>query len=220
VADVPDDAVPQIPTTHPDLPGWDFQRWYGPASPLHPTAVSRLFAGTGIDWWVVGGWSLEPDPSRPRRHHEDIDVAVRLDQVDEVRAALSGFHLWQTFPGLRPVLPAEPFPAGVHQLWVRRDAWSPWLMDLALTPVEGPDWVFRPDPRVRRPLADAVQEGPDGVPYQVPEIGLLFKARHARAKDTGDLHDTWPRLAPAARDWLREALSTTRPGHPWLAEMT
>jgi len=69
---------------------------------------------------------------------------------------------------------------------------------------------------VRPPLSDVVREGPDGVPYQVPEIGLLFKARHARAKDTGDLHAVLPRLEPAATEWLRSSLSTIAPGHPWL----
>ena len=152
--------------------------------------------------------------------HEDIDVAVPMGTADAVREWLADYHLWQTSPGLRPVLPGEPLPTGLHQMWVRRDAYSPWLMDLALTPVDGADWVFRPDPRVRRPVAEVVRTGPDGVPYQVPEIGLLFKARHARSKDEGDLLDVLPRLSPAATAWLRDALTLTAPEHPWLARVS
>ena len=216
MADAGDDGRPQLPVDPPAIPDWEFVRWYGPTAPIHPTALRRVFDGAPFAWWVVGGWSLEADSRSPRRVHDDTDVAVPLDAAAAVREWLSGYQLWQTSPGLRPVLPGEPLPTGLHQMWVRRDAFSPWLMDLALTPVEGSDWVFRPDPRVRRPFSEVVQVGPDGVPHQVPEIGLLFKARHSRAKDESDLLDVLPRLGDGARDWLRTALALVVPGHPWL----
>ena len=189
-------------------------------SPIHPTALARVFDGAPFDWWVVGGWSLEADSRAPRRVHDDTDVAVPLDAADAVREWLSDYHLWQTYPGLRPVLPGEPLPTNLHQLWVRRDAFSPWLMDLALTPVEDGEWFFRPDRRVHRPFSDTVRTGPDGVPYQVPEVGLLFKARHARAKDEGDMLDVLPRLDEPARQWLRASLDLVAPGHPWLDRLS
>jgi hypothetical protein len=216
VADAQDDGRPQLPVDPPVVPEWEFARWYGPMSPIHPTALTRVFDGAPFAWWVVGGWSLEADSRSPRRVHDDTDVAVPMADADAVREWMSGYQLWQTYPGHRPVLPGEPLPRNLHQMWVRRDAFSPWLMDLALTPVDGTDWVFRPDPRVRRPLSEVVRAGPDGVPYQAPEIGLLFKARHARAKDQSDLLDVLPRLDPPAREWLRDALGTVSPGHPWL----
>ena len=65
-----------------------------------------------------------------------------------------------------------------------------------------------------------IRTGPDGVPYQASEIGLLFKARHCRAKDVDDLAATWPRLDDGARQWLRSAVELTEPpGHPWLRRM-
>jgi hypothetical protein len=210
-----------MPGPPPELTELEFARYYGPWSPLHPTAVQGLFDGAPFAWWVVGGWSLEADPRVPRRQHVDIDVAVRADQADEVRAWLRDFHLWRTDTGsLGLLLPGETSPEGLEQMWVRRDAWSPWLMDVLLTPVEDSDWLYKRDHRVRRPLADLVRIGPDGVPYQAPEVGLLFKARHARDKDEGDLADCWARLADGERRWLRESLQLTSPGHPWLARMT
>jgi hypothetical protein len=215
-----DEVVPVMPGPPPELTEPEFVRYYGPWSPLHPTALLRLFDGAPFTWWVVGGWSLETDPRQPRRRHEDIDVAVRADQVDDVRGWLRDFHLWQTYPGLRPVFPGEPLPAGLEQMWVRRDAWSPWLMDVLLTPVDGHEWVYKRDHRVRLPLADVVHRGPDGVPYQAPQVGLLFKAKQTRDKDEGDLADCWPRLGDEARRWLRESLDLTQPGHPWSARLT
>ena len=58
------------------------------------------------------------------------------------------------------------------------------------------------------------------MPYQASEIGLLFEARHCRAKDVDDLAATWPRLDDGARKWLRSAVELTEPpGHPWLRRM-
>lgn len=107
--------------------------------------------------------------------------------------------------------------AGVHQLWVRRDAFSPWVLDVLFSPHDGDDWVYRRDPRICRPLGELVRTGPDGVPYQAPEVGLLFKARSSRSKDARDLTETWPRLDDDARRWLRSAVERTEPpDHPWL----
>ena len=58
------------------------------------------------------------------------------------------------------------------------------------------------------------------MPYQRPEIGLLFKARQIRDKDVGDLDATWPLLDASARSWLRETVALTEADdHPWLARM-
>lgn len=214
------DAVPLLPPPPlPELTECTFLRYYGPWAPLHPSEVLRMFDGTHFTWWVVGGWSLEADPRRPRRRHEDIDVAVRADQAEELRERLRDYHLWQTYPGLRPVFPGEPLAEGVDQMWVRRDAWSPWLMDVQLSPVDATEWVYKRDPQVRLPLDQVVRVGPDGVPYQVPKVGLLFKARLARGKDLGDLEACWPRLEESDREWLRETLALTEPDHAWLAWM-
>jgi hypothetical protein len=135
-----------------------------------------------------------------------------------VRGWLRDFHLWRTDTGsLGLLLPGAASPEGLEQMWIRRDAWSPWLMDVLLNSVEGSDWVYKRDGRVRLPLDSVVRVGPDGVPYQAPQVGLLFKAKLTRDKDVGDLEDCWPRLDRPARAWLREALALTEPGHPWLA---
>jgi hypothetical protein len=54
---------------------------------------------------------------------------------------------------------------------------------------------------------------PDGVPYLVPEIMLLFKARHDRPKDQADFAGALPSLNRTCRTWLAAALARVHPGH-------
>jgi hypothetical protein len=55
-----------------------------------------------------------------------------------------------------------------------------------------------------------------GVPFQRPEIVLLFKAKHARPRDDGDLQAVLPALERERRAWLAEWLERIHPGHRWL----
>ena len=69
--------------------------------------------------------------------------------LDALRSWLSDFHLWDTHEGcLRHLTPDAVVPDDHEQLWLRRDGFSPWLMDLMLTPVEGDVWLYKRDHRV------------------------------------------------------------------------
>jgi hypothetical protein len=69
---------------------------------------------------------------------------------------------------------------------------------------------------IRLPYDQVIAWSADGVPYQVPEIVLLFKAKYVRDKDNADLAPTLPRLNPRQRTWLATAISRVYPGHAWL----
>jgi aminoglycoside-2''-adenylyltransferase len=201
------------------LAEWDFQRRYGSWDPFSPAQVLDLLGDAPFVWWIAGGWSLEFDDA-PVRRHEDVDVVVLRRDLDAVRERLAGWHLWEAHQGaLRPLLPGEEPRVDREQWWVRRDAWSPWVLDVLLTPSEGDDWLFKKDHRVRRPLDSMVRRGADGVPYQVPEVTLLYKALLERQKDVADLQRAWPRLGAQGRRWLREALEVSRPSSGWLPRL-
>ncbi|MDA8285513.1 MAG: hypothetical protein M0Z42_19930 [Actinomycetota bacterium] len=80
-------------------------------------------------------------------------------------------------------------------------------------------WVCRRVPSIQLSYGAVVRANDDGIPYQAPEIGLLFKAEHARPKDDADLAAVVPRLDRAQRRWLTGALEAVHPGHPWLAAL-
>lgn len=48
---------------------------------------------------------------------------------------------------------------------------------------------------------------------------LLHRARAVRAKDQVDFDVCAPLLDEVSRAWLREALATAHPGHPWLRRL-
>jgi hypothetical protein len=184
-----------------DMDEATFQALYGRWDPLSPGEVAELFAGFPVRWWVVGGRACRV--GAPARHHEDTDVAVRRSDLDGLREALSGWHLWEAGSGaLRPLLPGQPLTEGCHQFWVRRDAQHPWRLDLQLDP-SNQEWAFKRDTSIRVPWRRAVQTV-SGIPYLRPEIALLYKARHDRPKDRADLAAAV--LDADARAWLADTL--------------
>ena len=191
-----------------------FASIFGHFAASTPSDAAALLAGTSATWWIAGGHALEA-AGRPAREHADLDVAVLRSDLDAVVAHLADLHLWEPQGlGLRLQVPGEPVPEGCDQLWVRRDASSPWLLDLLSTPAEGEDWLFLRDPRVRRPLSQ-VGVVVEGIPHLRPEVVLLHKAPLDRAKDRDDLAATLPHLDPAAVAWLDDALTVVAPDHPW-----
>ena len=204
----------------PDLGFEEFQRIYGPIRALSPREAATLFDGAPFRWWVAGGWSVELGAA-PRRIHEDLEVAVPRRDVSALRAWLHDYHLWDTHEAsLRYLAADQAVPIDHEQLWMRRDAHSPWLVDLMLTPVAGDTWYYKRDQRVTRRLDDVVRLGTDGVPYQQPEITLLFKARRRWEKDEADFDAVVPTLDPSDRAWLRSAIELTEPSaHPWLERL-
>ncbi len=204
----------------PDLGFAEFQRIYGPIRALSPAEAAALFAGAPFSWWVAGGWSAELG-AVPRRFHEDLEVAVPRRDLPALRDWLRDYHLWDTHQAaLRLVTPDLILPVDHEQLWMRRDAYSPWLLDLMLTPVDGGTWFYKRDQRVSRPIESVIRAGADGIPNQRPEITLLFKARRRWEKDELDFAAVVPELDASDRAWLRDAIALTEPArHPWLARL-
>lgn len=188
-----------------------FQAWYGRWSPLEPPAVAALFADSGVRWWIAGGRAARM--GAPRRHHEDIDVAVRLLDLPQLRRHLAGWHLWEAHDGsLRPLPAGEQVRPDCEQLWLRRDAHHPWELDLLLDRSRD-EWVFKRDARVRLPWHRALHTV-GGVTYLRPEIALLHKAHLDRPKDRDDLAAAV--LDSVGRAWLVETLRLLG-HHDWVA---
>jgi hypothetical protein len=196
---------------------WDF----GP-----PRRLAAALAGTPARWALHGGWALDAWLGAPGRSHEDVDLAVDRGAAVIVLDHLmdGGVDVAWRLPrdgGLRPRRAGEGAPPDVFRAQARQDETS---VDVVLEPWDDDSWRYRRDPRVSLPLERAlietVVEG-DRLRLLAPEVVLLVKTARDEAgplpKDEADLRRVWPQLPSASRGWLREALATASPGHPWLA---
>jgi hypothetical protein len=194
-----------------------FLALYGPIEPLDIAGARAFFEGFDRPWWLVGGWAIEAFTGA-EREHEDIDVSMLACDVPALREFVGDrWHLWSNTSGtLRPLTDARPdLPAPDCQIWVRRDAYSPWVMDMPLSPDVDGLWQSKRMPDHVAPLDEVTWMTDDGVRVANPEIVLLHKAAPDRRKDRRDLERAWPLLGEDQRTWLRDAIAEVHPGHPW-----
>jgi hypothetical protein len=199
----------------PDLTKWD---------PWRPDEVFRLLASVEAPWCVAAGWAIDLFLGEERRGHEDVEIAVPRDRFGEIAEALAGFELFVAGRDgeqgvVWPLAEAGGALDTFHQTWVRDPVTGSWRLDVFRDPSDGDTWICRRDERIRMPYSELIEHTPEGIPYSRPEVVVLFKAKHARPKDDGDLAAVLPRLDASRRRWLADALDLVHPGHRWLREL-
>lgn len=202
-----DDELPPGGEVLDEDPSWDAWR---------PEEIARLLAGVPVPWYVASGWAIDLFRGGQTREHEDLEIAVPAGAgFASVRQALAGYDIEVVGPGRRWPLDSPAFDV-LHQSWVSEPATGVYRLDIFREPHDGDTWICRRDETIRLPYDQIIRRTPAGIPYLVPEIVLLFKAKHARPKDETDLRGTLPLLDPAAHDWLGWALRRVHPGHRWI----
>lgn len=187
---------------------------WGPWDPFPLADVVALFESLDAPWWVAGGYAIELAVGRAFREHGDVDIALlRRDHV-AARHLLEGWdcHVADPAGTLRPWPMEEVLPDRAHDIWIRENPEGPWRFQLMLDELDGEDWVYRRDPRIRRPLAKVTVAGEKRI---APEIQLLYKSKGMRPKDELDFAEVLPLLSDAQRRWLDDALALEYGAHPW-----
>jgi hypothetical protein len=191
-------------------PRWD---------PWRPEDVARRLAGLSAPWYVAAGWALDLFRGEQTREHGDLEIAVPAPDFGAVRQALAGYDFEVIGSGRAWPLDNPAFDV-MHQTWVREPATGVYRLDIFREPQRGGAWVCRRDETIRLPYERIIRRTADGIPYLVPEIVLLFKARHsAEPKNQADFAGARPLLDAAAAGWLRWALARVHPGHAWLGAL-
>jgi hypothetical protein len=204
-----DDGMPPGGTEVGEEPPWD--AW-------QPREVTRRLAGVDARWYVAAGWALDLFRGEVTREHEDLEIAVPAGQFGLVRAALADFDIEVVGCGRRWPLDSPAFDVMI-QTWVRERGTGVYRLDIFREPHDGGTWICRRDRSIRLPYEQIIATSPEGIPYLVPQIVLLFKAKHDRPKDQADFTGVLPLLNPARRTWLATALARVHPGHPWISEL-
>jgi hypothetical protein len=198
-----------------------FFRRYGAWEPFDPPRLAAFMAGFPRPWWIVGGWAVEAFTGVPREH-EDVDLSILACDVPALREHVGdAWHLWSNDGGtLRPLDDRFPEPLDVEsQIWIRRSAQDPWVVDLPITPDRDGRWTNKRLPDHVAPVEEVTFVAADGIRYLAPQICLLYKAVLHRPKDDRDLDRCLPLLSDEARAWLHDAVARLYPGHAWLARL-
>jgi hypothetical protein len=78
--------------------------------------------------------------------------------------------------------------------------------------------IRRRDRSIRLPHAQVIANTRRD-PYLVPQIVLLFKAKHSRPTDLADITGVLPLLNPARRAWPAAVQSRVHRGRPWISKL-
>jgi hypothetical protein len=196
---------------HPDDAEWD--AWT-------PQEVARRLAGVEAPWRVSAGWAIELFLGEALREHEDLEIAVPADRFGEIEAALGELDFHVVGKGTaEPIDGARDRLAATHQTWGLDRAANAWRVDIFREPFDGDHWLARRDETIRLPYDELIEHTADGIPYERPEVVLLFKAKHSRPKDEVDLAAVLPRLSRERRTLLHDWIAQVHPGHFWLPEL-
>ncbi|MGV9760284.1 nucleotidyltransferase domain-containing protein [Streptomyces tricolor] len=191
-------------------------RW---ADAWRPEQVAERLGGVGVAWCVVAGWALDLFRGWQSRTHGDLEIAVPAAGFAEVRDRFPEYAFDAVGSGRIWARAGAEVLAATHQTWVRDPASGRFLFDVFREPHDGGTWICRRDDSLRLPYDAIIERNADGIPYLVPELVLLFKAKEPRPEDHADFDGVLPLLSQARRDVLGGWLKHAHPGHPWLARL-
>ena len=147
-----------------------------------------------------------------------MDIGCFREHLGTLLAALPDWDVYASAGGnLIRQEPGAVLDSTLHTLWCRPSHSSCWVIEILVEEMEGHDWVYRRDRRIRRPALDLVAHTAAGLRYLRPEIQLLYKSKNPRPRDHDDFQAAWPVLAADARSWLADTIAMTSPGHAWLS---
>jgi hypothetical protein len=191
----------------------------GPWEPLGLDSVVETFSSAPFRWWISGGHALDLHLGRTWRHHEDTDVGVVRGDLNSLQVLLSRWDLHGAAAGRLTPWHGEPLEVARHQnnVWCRRTADGPWVLDVTIGEGSDENWLYRRDPSVVVPWAMAVLRTAGGIPYLAPELQLLYKSKGLRSKDEVDAAEVIPSLDARQRELLARLLE---PDHPWQRQLS
>lgn len=183
--------------------------------------VADRMEGFRRPWWVAGGWAIDLFLDRQTRDHEDMEIAVLRGDQSAVREHLKGWRFDRVSRGSsrRVRWDADEWIAAPdHEVHAESPDRS-LRFEILLNEGAKDTWRFRRNPAVTRPLALLGMRSADGVPFFAPEVVLLYKAKELRPQDLHDFRVARGALDEERREWLRAALRTCHPDHPWISQL-
>jgi len=186
--------------------------------------------GFGHPWFILGGWAIDLFIGRVTRAHSDREIGIFRHHQQEFRRHIGDKALFKAITGPDGGMwvewkEQEYIELPLHQILIRPKGaevpvgdWQamPEEFEIFLNEADGGLWRFRRNPAITRPASEIIMQSESGLPILTPEIQLLYKAKHHRAKDELDFTAMLPLLNDVQRTWLKSALEKTHPGDRWV----
>jgi aminoglycoside-2''-adenylyltransferase len=185
------------------------RRW----RPWSPAEVGARLDGVGVPWGIAAGWAVDLYLGRVTRGHGDIEISVPAACFPAIADAFGQVE-WDVVGAGQ----TWPYPEALdrfHQTWLRSPDTGEFHVDVFREPHGGSVWICRRDPTIVLDLDEVYELTDDGIPYVIPEIVLLFKARARRAKDEIDFANLVEVLPAHRRHRLASWLDRLDVQHPW-----
>jgi len=186
--------------------------------------IAEIMRGFPAAWFVSGGWAIDLFLGEVTRSHSDIEIGIYRRDQQLLRAHLRAWSLskaiacgddgeWVSWPL------GEELQLPVHQIKATRPDGEGREFEIFLNECSERDWISRRHAGVARRLGEAVMISAIGIPFLVPEIQLLFKAKYRRAKDEADFNFAVRRMSGMQKKWLARVLGEHHEGHGWIAAL-
>ncbi|MFD9552308.1 nucleotidyltransferase domain-containing protein [Nocardia salmonicida] len=191
------------------------RRW----DPWTPSVVAARLATCPVSWAVAGGWALDLFAGGISRAHDDIEITVPRADFPHIAAEFPEYEWDIVGDGeLWPYHLAEN-RLDLHQTWLRDPFTGAFHLDVFREPHDGDTWICRRDPTITLPYAELIRTTTNGIPYLIPEVVLLFKAKANRPKDYSDFQRIVGLLPEHRLARLDSWLTLLYPDHPWSTEI-
>ncbi|WP_420176750.1 nucleotidyltransferase domain-containing protein [Luteococcus sp. OSA5] len=192
---------------HPPARDTQWQPW----SPLEAAdALTRSQAR----WWVSGGSAIDLLLDRPSER-DDLDLSTTAADLGPLCDALPhGISAWADLDGQLAPLGEAPGDADLQRVLLHDDQRGVWVAELHVEDGAPKAWLYRRDPRLQLPWAEAVVDH-GGIPVGALQVQLLWKALRPSPQDDADRADALPLLDETQRAWLGTALLRIHPHSSW-----
>jgi len=107
-----------------------------------PEELAHRLHGSGITWYVTGGWALDLFLRQQTRDHADLEFATLPPDIHEARRALSELEFFAARNGELSFLKRDAdVPDDIRQLWVADFKSQVWRVDMMIERGTKDRWV-------------------------------------------------------------------------------
>lgn len=178
--------------------------------------IFHIMSNSNFPWYIAGGWSIDLAIGRKTREHEDIDLVVFREYIQDVLEYFKDWEIGVVIPGehrLEKVTDKAQVLQPQYCLHIKNDT---DFVEVLFTDKMNDQVIYRRDLTITLSLENFIKTDPLGRTYITPEWQLLFKSKSPRERDEQDFISAVPFLGNDQKSWLKKALIKTNASPQWI----